>query len=295
MNEDHDPRIAFQALQSARESNGRQRILVVGGGLSGIAAAISLSDCGFEIILIEARSQLGGRVGSFDDATSGQAIDYCQHVGMACCTNFVKFIELLKIDDAWERQKTLHFYSQQGKHLALRAASLPAPLHLSGLLLRWPELGWNDRIQIGMGLFRLMRLKPSKDHDQILALDWLQSNGQTPKSIAHFWATILVSALGEQIDRVTLQAARKVLIDGFAANRSAYQLLVPKIELSILIGSKAKEALANRGVSVLLGSPVKSLLWQADRCQGIELSDGSTLDAEHVVVAVPWMLSVSSR
>jgi len=133
-----------------------------------------------------------------------------------------------------------------------------------------------------------MRLKPSPEHDQILAIDWLRSTAQTPRTITHFWATILVSALGEQIDRVTLQATRKVLIDGFAANRSAYHLLVPKQKLSILIGPRAEAALAEREVNTRLASPVKCVRWLKNVYPCVELSDRSTLDADQVVVAVPW-------
>jgi len=266
----------------------KHHVIVVGGGLSGIAAALSLSDCGYRVTLVESRSRLGGRVGSFDDTVSGQSIDYCQHVGMACCTNFVKFLQLLGIEQEWDKQETLHFFSKQGVHLPLRAAPLPAPLHLSGLLLRWPDLRWDDRIRIAWGLFRLMRLKPTVASDQTLAIDWLRSIGQSSSAISNFWATILVSALGEQIDRVTLGATRKVLIDGFAANRSAYHLLVPQRELSTLIGSNAIRTLEARGVAIHFSSSVRNLRWKDSVCQGVELADHSVIEADCVVVAVPW-------
>lgn len=274
--------------RTANRNHKDRQIIVVGGGLAGIAAAISLSESGYRVTLVEAKNRLGGRVGSFDDAISGQPIDYCQHVGMACCTNFVAFLELLAIEKEWEKQEILHFFSKQGVHLPLHAARFPAPLHLSGLLLRWPELGWNDRLQIAWGLFRLMRLKPVVEHDQTLAIDWLQSIGQSPSAIANFWATILVSALGEQIDRVTLGATRKVLIDGFATNRSAYHLLVPQQRLSTLIGSSAITKLEASGAVLQLSSPVKGLRWKVSVCQGVELRDGSVLNADSVVIAVPW-------
>jgi squalene-associated FAD-dependent desaturase len=154
--------------------------------------------------------------------------------------------------------------------------------------MRWPELGWFDRLRIAWGLHRLMRLKLTSEHDDVLAVEWLRSAGQSQKAIHSFWSTILVSALGEQIERVTLPATRKVLIDGFAANRSAYHLLVPNGRLSELIGDKAEMVLADLGIPVRLSSPVKGLRWQAHGCPSVELVDGLTIDAEHVVVAVPW-------
>ena len=270
------------------DSKSIQRVIVIGGGLAGIAAALSLSDSGYQVTLLESRSKLGGRVGSFDDMRTEQAIDYCQHVGMACCTNLVKLLELLGIDKAWERQETLHFVSRDGIHFPVRASALPAPLHLGGLLMNWPDLRWIDRVRIAWGLFRLMRWKPTRKDDNTLAIEWLRSIGQTPSTIKTFWATILVSALGEQVDRVTLGAIRKVLIDGFAANRTAYHLLVPQQALSTLIGTNAESRLTTRGISVRLNSPVKKLRWIDNHCGGVEFADLATLDADQIVVAVPW-------
>ncbi|MDZ4849012.1 MAG: hydroxysqualene dehydroxylase HpnE [Pirellulaceae bacterium] len=264
------------------------KVIVVGGGLAGIAAALSLSSSGYQVTLLEARSRLGGRAASFDDRISEQSVDYCQHVGMACCTNLVKFLELTNIASTWTRQDELHFFSASGKHLPIRAAPLPAPLHLVGLLLRWPDLRWDERLRIASGIFRLMRIKPSINLNQILAIDWLRSIEQTPSTIAKFWATILVSALGEQIDRVTLGATRKVLIDGFAANRSAFHLLVPQLPLSTLVSEKAKQKLVENGVDVRLASPVQSLNWNGSHCSGVQLRDLSKLEADHIVLAVPW-------
>ena len=62
------------------------RVIVVGGGLAGLAATVQLAARGVEVTLLEARPRLGGRAGSFTDGTTGQLIDACQHVSMACCT-----------------------------------------------------------------------------------------------------------------------------------------------------------------------------------------------------------------
>ena len=39
-----------------------QSILVVGGGMSGITAALEAAEAGYDVVLIEKNSYLGGRV-----------------------------------------------------------------------------------------------------------------------------------------------------------------------------------------------------------------------------------------
>ncbi len=269
------------------ETDDSKPVVVIGGGLAGMAAAIGLRQAGREVCLIEAKQRLGGRVGSFDDSTSGQSIDYCQHVGMACCTNLVRFLEMTGTLSDWRREETLHFVSSRGKPLPFRANALPAPLHLSGLLNRWPELTWLERLQIVRGIWSMMR-SPELRASNELASEWLKRNGQTPGTIRKFWATIMVSALGEQIDRVSIGAARKVLIDGFAVHRDAYHLLVPEKPLSEIFGTSLIERLRGMGIEVRLQTRIDRLLFQGSKIEEVVLSNGESIVTSHVVVAVPW-------
>ena len=65
----------------------RTTVAIVGGGLAGMAAAAALSSTGVAVEIFESRRRLGGRAASFRDPTSGELIDFCQHVSMGCCTN----------------------------------------------------------------------------------------------------------------------------------------------------------------------------------------------------------------
>ncbi len=263
-------------------------VIIVGGGLAGMSAAIGMHQKGFHVRILESRRRLGGRVGSFEDTVSGKSLDYCQHVGMACCTNLDWFLRELNIDSFWQRERVLHFFSSTGKHLPVQASVLPAPLHLSGLIRRWPGISHSDRIQIARGLWKLMRLKAVQSLDEQLAIEWLRGIGQREEVITRFWSTILVSALGDQIDRVTLGATRKVLIDGFAANREAYNLLVPRQPLSEIIGEHGGQSLEARGIQIDYGVTIDHCTWSEGRCQSVVSREGKQFKADHFVFAVPW-------
>lgn len=280
---------------------GKQRVVIVGGGLAGCAAALRLADSGASVILLEAKRSLGGRTSSFSMPIEGngqeqrrvgkatQEVDYCQHVGMGCCTSLLALIERLDQGNHWARHKELHFYGPAGKHQRLAALPLlPAPAHLAGWLLRWPGLRLRDRICVARGMLRLNRLQESLELDQASGLDWLHENRQTENAIHRFWETIIVSALGEQLDRVSLDAVRKVMQDGFLRGRDSFHLIVPKRPLSVLLGNRMLASLQAAGIDVRLGRRVDAIHAPAENRSVSVRSGEESIETDEVIIAVPW-------
>ena len=58
-------------------------MLVVGGGLAGITAALDCAAAGASVTLVEVRRRLGGAAYSFE--RDGLAMDNGQHVFLRCC------------------------------------------------------------------------------------------------------------------------------------------------------------------------------------------------------------------
>lgn len=267
------------------------RVAVIGAGLAGINASLHLARHGCRVTLLEAKSRIGGRVGSFVDSETGKSVDYCQHVGMNCCSALKQWIDDTDQSPYWIEQDSLHFVSSQGKKIRVAAWLLPAPFHLAGILFRWPQLSVADRFRVGIALQRLRRLKQHSSMTSQLAIDWLRTNGQNERCIQNFWNTILVSALGEQIDRVTLESTRKVLIDGFATHRRAFHLLVPSRPLSELLDRNVAARLLQLGVEFQLGEIVRAVEKDSSELlhlvlQGKNNPNNAPYDA--AIVAVPW-------
>ncbi len=269
---------------------GRANVAVVGGGLAGLAAAVALGERGFRVELFEAAKRLGGRAGSFRDGRSGEMVDACRHVAMGCCTNLADFLRRTDTSDCFRRRGHLCFVGPDGRHCHIAAAPLvPAPLHLVPDFMRLGYLTPADRLRILRTLGRLVKLPSDGESDDSATIGaWLTRQGESDRALGRFWSVVLVSALGETLDRASLAAARKVFVDGFLASRRAYELEVPRVALAEILDRRVGDWLRARGVTVHRRLRVKEIDGDADRARAVVLPDGSRRPFDAVVVAVPW-------
>lgn len=265
------------------------KVAVVGGGLAGLAAAVALCQRGVRVELFEARHKLGGRAGSYADKESGELVDHCQHVAMGCCTNFLDFCRQTNIAEQFTRHRTLHFFGPDGKRCDFRASALlPAPLHLAPALREQTYLSAADRRAIASAMLRLARLRTTDDAQDPTIGHWLRERKQSLAAIEHFWKVVLVSALGESLDRASLTAARKVFVDGFMAASSAYEVLTPNAPLGELYDERVAGWLRKRGVTIHLGCSVEQIAGTGHNVTHVLCKDGRELPFDFVVAALPW-------
>ena len=74
----------------------RPDVLVVGGGLAGITAALECADRGLETVLVERRPRLGGLT-AYSMQRGGLWIDNGQHVFLRCCTHYRGLLDRLGV------------------------------------------------------------------------------------------------------------------------------------------------------------------------------------------------------
>src|SRR5438045_1625900 len=135
------------------------RVIIVGAGLAGMAAAVALESAGASVTLVEARRSLGGRAGSYEDPQTGQTLDNCQHVLLGCCTNLKDFYNRLGVANKIRYEREIVFADARGRRFGLSAtAGLPAPLHLAASMLRFSPLSWRERRAAGRAMLAMMRL-----------------------------------------------------------------------------------------------------------------------------------------
>src|SRR5581483_1037931 len=121
-------------------------------------------------------------------------------------------------------------------------------------------------------------------------LAWLQRHGQTPQAIKRFWQTVLVSALNEDLDRVSVTYAAQVFRESFLKSRQAGRMGVPALPLTELYNA-AGEHIRERGGDIRLRSAVDSFRAEDS---GVRLCAGGEEQAyDYAIVAVPFQTAAS--
>jgi len=264
-------------------------VIVIGGGLAGLAAAAALGSAGFQVELFEARGFLGGRATSFpvspgDEDT--ELIDNCQHVLLRCCVNLMDFYTRLGVADRIHFYREFYFLEPGGRISTLARGPLPAPLHLTSSFLRMRCLGAADKLAIARAMMALMRERNRRtDLDRITMLDWLREKKQTPRAIERFWRQVLVSAVNEELDRMAALHGFQVFWLGMLARADCYEMGIPQVPLRELYSADAWRKAGD--VRIHGRAPVERIVFRDGAAIGVE-SGGAIRQADYYIPAVPF-------
>ncbi|HEX8930129.1 MAG TPA: hydroxysqualene dehydroxylase HpnE [Actinomycetota bacterium] len=268
-------------------------LVVVGGGLAGIAAALAAADAGAEVTLLEARPRLGGATFSFQ--RDGLELDNGQHVYLRCCGAYQSLLERLGVTGLAPLQPRLAVpvLAPGGRIGWLRRGNLPAPLHLAGALARYPYLDWPARLRVARAALALRRMDPA---DQRLDLrsfaDWLAAKGQGGAATDALWELVGLPTLNARSDQASLQLATMVFKTGLLTARDAADIGWSRVPLSRLHGEPAARALEAAGVRMRLRAHARAIE-PGDGASGgtgrrlAVRTDGDRIEAATVIVAVP--------
>ena len=215
-----------------------ETVAIIGGGLAGLSAGSALADAGYHVELFERRPYLGGRASSYELPGTGEVVDNCQHVLLGCCTNLIDFYRRLGVEQQIRWYDEITFILPGGRSSTLKAGALPAPLHAAPSFLGSAVLDLKDKLAIARAMIALVPALPKDEGENFLS--WLLRHGQTQKAINRFWAPVLVSALNDDLDRVSVRYAAQVFRESFLKSAEAGRMGVPAVPLSQLYGTAAE-------------------------------------------------------
>jgi zeta-carotene desaturase len=277
------------------------RVVIIGGGLAGMAAAIALDSAGCQVTLLEARKTLGGRAGSFEDPQTGEQLDNCQHVLLGCCTNLIDFYRRIGALNQIRFERTIHFRDGAGRrHDLFGIDGVAAPLNLGPSLLNFNALTWTERFHLTKAMLAMLRLgRHGRERLADVPFgDWLDEHGQPASLVQKFYDPVVVSGLNEETRRASAKYAIQIFQDAMLANERGYVMGLPTGTLVDLYGRFPARL-------VRPATRVSEILFGSNRAFGVRLQSGETLFADAVVVATnhhtlprlipPGLMAIDSR
>src|ERR1700756_1538554 len=133
-----------------------KNVIVMGGGLAGLAAGVALADAGCRVRLFEQRPYLGGRATSYA-LPNGEHVDNCQHVTLGCCTNLADFYRRVGASEKIRFYDRLYFADREGRRSEIQASPLPPPLHMAPSFLLFDALTLADKRSIAEAMLAIAR------------------------------------------------------------------------------------------------------------------------------------------
>ncbi|MBK8313878.1 MAG: FAD-dependent oxidoreductase [Acidobacteria bacterium] len=272
------------------------KVVIIGGGFAGLAAAVELTERGLPVLLLERRSFLGGRAYSFTDKTTGDVIDNGQHLMMGCYHHTLNFLRKIGSADKlrFQSDSQVDFLEIAGglsRQSTFKCPSLPAPLHLVAGLMRLQTLSWTDKfkaLNVGLALLRLNGNWASLA--DITVREWLTGLGQSENIQHKFWDLMALATLNELPEIASADMFARVLEQGFMHSREDSTMVISKVGLSDLYTTNARKFIESRGGRVCLNADVTGLEFADNRVSRIVLRSGEEIIPDALISAVPYFV-----
>lgn len=247
------------------------RAAVLGGGISGLATAMRVSDLGHEVTLFEASDVLGGLGTTFPYRDIH--LERFYHCILPDDDALIRLIREVGLESEllWSETRMGFLYQH-------REYSLNTPLDL----LRFDPLRLDERVRLGLMAVWARYRGESEALDKITAADWLQKIvGQRAFEI--LWKPLLASKIGDRYGEIPalwlssrLYREKNTEIERKGCLRHGYKSLIDQLERSLL----------SKGHSIRLNKPVSSIT-QESAGMKVTFAGDEFEDFDYVVSTLP--------
>ncbi len=256
------------------------KVHIIGAGLAGLAAAVSLARRGVEVELSEAAAQAGGRCRSYFDKDLGLTLDNGNHLVLS-------------------GNRAVHDYLRW----------IGASGRLSGpdrAAFAFVDLRTDDRwtVRPNESALPWWTLAPSRRVAGTRAADYLalaplalgrrgRTVGETARCEGPLWERLmepfLLAALNTDAVEGDAGLASAVIRETLAKGGSAYRPRIAEPTLAAAFVDPALAFLKGRGAAVRLGRRLREILFEGERAAELRFADGAqpVAEGEAVIVAAP--------
>lgn len=272
-------------------NNPDNTVVIVGGGWSGLAAAIELSRQRIPVIVLESAKQLGGRARSVQ--LDNLRVDNGQHMLLGAYESTLDMLKMIGIREStvFKRQPlAFQWFNANKRPVALSTPRLPAPLHLAWAIFTAKGLPLKDRLSALKFSRKLREMNFSLSKDRSVE-NLLNENNQSTAVTKAIWEPLCLGALNTQIKEASAQIFLRTLSDSFSHTRSDSDLLLTRKDLGATFPEPALDYIERHRGSVRLGQRVMDLEMTGNTISGVRLHDEGLLRSSYVVLATPGTMT----
>ena len=260
------------------------KIAIVGGGAAGLAAAVVLSEFGYEISVFEKKKMLGGKAAWFSDARRDEDLENPTHFWLTPHASSARFFSMVGARRLFELRSGWRVLAKNKVGTLRPSERLPFPFHWLPSLRRL-GLGWQECRSIMQAMFRLARYDREEEIrlDRLTFRDWLRFHKQSENSVERFWKPFLSIGIPDRISRLsTCQVAfflQQVAVSG------PLGWYAPTVPAGGIYDGVCRWFLHSRHVEIRTDEDVKSVFYGNDQWN-VQTGDGTTHTFDEVVVTL---------
>lgn len=255
-------------------------VLVIGGGPAGLTATYRLTQRGYHVTLVDRCATPGGPASGLPFPAT---ILGCHQATWA-------LLEALYQNNTEYRgiDIPLEIHLGNGRIVRYPDTWFPGPFRPFLNLLRWSAIPWNERRQLISWLERIWEGETElpTNLEQRTAEDWLRSLGQTAHSRQAVWNPLARWLTGTDLQIVSADSFVATLRPFFLGSRADNRLTLFSDSLQEILLQPLARAAVQAGATVRFETEATHFRYEQDRVVGVQLRDGSILEADWYVTAI---------
>lgn len=271
-------------------------VAIIGAGLAGLSAAVTLASEGYKVQLFESSQKAGGRASSFpfnlrsslESPQKEYLLDNGQHIMMGCYHGTLSLLSEISALDKISIQKKMEVkvLGPDKKSYSLKSGFFPYPLNLFQALMGYDLLRLREKISAVKFVHGLKTLDVETLKD-ISVKDWLEKSGQTGSLFTGLWEILCVGTLNTPAEKASASIFAKILKIVFLDGNENSKIVIPATNLSSLFVEPSINFIKSKHGDIRFSTPVN--LIRSTDLSSFELfsRDQSLGTFSDVILAVP--------
>ena len=280
----------METLYYANGNTGHpRRVVVVGGGLAGLAAARRMAVAGATVEVLESRPILGGKVSSWRDA-DGDWVESGLHVFFGAYDEIFTLMREVGIyENVLWKQHVLRYTLAGGDHFDFENWPLPSPLHLMPTVLRNNYFSWPEKLTLVRALPKMVLSSDSyyEAQDDLTYEEWHLKNGISKKMLKRMFLPMALALKFVPPEEISARVVLDVTGIFLRENRASQMGFLSGSPQDKLIGPIVDDIRARGGV-IRTDAKVRELVLDAaGAVAAVRLTNGEEVRGDAFILALP--------